>query len=76
MEYVWILPSAGEIPHWIDDQDIHNGIHAMLKHDQCLKKWQHLGVEADNLYHWYGAEVTAVELAMHTQESKFFQVME
>ena len=76
MEDVWILPSVGEIPHWIDDQDVHNRIHAMLKHDWCLEERQHLGVEADNLCCWYGAEVAAVELVLHTQESKFFQVME
>jgi hypothetical protein len=33
MEDVWIMPSVGEVPRWIQDPDIQQGIHAMLKLD-------------------------------------------
>ena len=70
MEDVWISPSVGEISRWIDDQDVHNGICAMLKWNQCLEERRRLGMEADNLCRWYGTELAAVELALHTPESK------
>ena len=70
MEDVWISPSVGEISRWIDDQDVHNGICAMLKWNQCLEERRRLGMEADNLCRWYGTELAAVELALRTPESK------
>ncbi|KAG2080593.1 uncharacterized protein F5147DRAFT_784178 [Suillus discolor] len=30
MEDIWITPSVGEVPRWLDDQDIRDGICAML----------------------------------------------
>jgi hypothetical protein len=71
MEDVWITPSEGEIPRWMEDRTIRDGIRAMLKRDQCLKEQHQLGIEADNLCQWYGTELTVIELAMHTPKSKF-----
>jgi len=31
MEDIWILPAIGKIPHWVEDQDVRDGIRAMLK---------------------------------------------
>ena len=66
MENVWISPSMGEILHWIDDQDVRNGICTMLKWDRCLEECQRLGMEANNLCCWYGTELAAVELTLRT----------
>ena len=38
MEDVWITLSEGQIPHWMEDQAVHDGIHAMLKRDCCLEE--------------------------------------
>jgi hypothetical protein len=38
MEDIWIMPSVGEVPCWLDDQDICDGIHTMLKCDRCIKE--------------------------------------
>lgn len=71
MEDVWITPSEGEIPRWMQDQVVRDGIRAMLKRDRCLEEQRRLGMEADNMCRWYGAELAAVELALRTSESKF-----
>ena len=72
MEDVWITPSEGQIPRWMEDQAVCDGIRAMLKCDRCLEEQRRLGIEADNLCQWYGAELAAVELAMCTSESESF----
>ena len=71
MEDVWITPSEGQIPRWMEDQAVRDSICAMLKHDRCLEKQCRLGVKVDNLCWWYGTELAAVELAMCTSESEF-----
>jgi hypothetical protein len=64
LEDVWITPSTGQIPRWLEDQDVREGIRALLKHDRCLEEQRHLGKEADNMIHWFGHELAAVELAL------------
>ncbi|KAF8430674.1 hypothetical protein L210DRAFT_3417312 [Boletus edulis BED1] len=68
MEDVWITPSIGEIPRWMNDQVVRGGIRAMLKRDRCVEEQQRLGMEADNLCRWYGNELAAVELALRLPE--------
>jgi hypothetical protein len=31
MQDVWITPSIGEVPQWLEDSDIRDGIRALLK---------------------------------------------
>ena len=69
MEDIWISPAIGEIPRWVEDQDVRDGIRAMLKRDRCLEEQRRLGVEADNLCRWYGNKLAAVELALRIPES-------
>ncbi|KAG1737872.1 uncharacterized protein EDB91DRAFT_1082966 [Suillus paluster] len=69
MKDIWITPLVGEVPHWLDDQDIHDGICTMLKHDRCIKEQQHLGLESDNLCRWFGDELAAIELALQLPEN-------
>ena len=45
MEDVWILPSIGKIPHWMDDKSVRDGIQAVLKRDRCLEERRQLGME-------------------------------
>ncbi|KIJ59525.1 hypothetical protein HYDPIDRAFT_49728, partial [Hydnomerulius pinastri MD-312] len=74
MEDVWISPSVGEIPRWMEDQDVQDRICAMLKRDRCLEEQRRLGAEADNLCRWYGTELAAVELVLHTTGNEIFYV--
>jgi hypothetical protein len=71
-EDVWVTPSHGSIPRWLEDPDVRDGIRAMLKVDRCVEERRRLGVEADNLCRWFGRELAAVELALRTPSSKFF----
>ncbi|KAG2092828.1 uncharacterized protein F5147DRAFT_821605 [Suillus discolor] len=66
MEDVWITPLTGDVPRWLEDQDIRDGICAMLKRDRCIEEKQRLGLEADNLCRWFGDELSAIELALLT----------
>ena len=71
-EDVWITPSHGNLPRWLEDPNVRDGIRAMLKVDRCLEERRRLGIEADNLCRWFGRELAAVELALRTPSSKFF----
>ena len=75
MEDVWITPSKGKPPAWLEDSDIQGGIHAMVKLDQCLEEQQRLGMESDNICHWFGRELGAVELALENLLRMWFICM-
>ena len=49
MQDVWITPSMGDVPRWLEGIDVHDGIHALLKNKRCLEEQRHLGLEADNM---------------------------
>ncbi|KAG2113956.1 uncharacterized protein F5147DRAFT_770605 [Suillus discolor] len=74
MEDVWITPSLGEVPRWLDDTSIRDGIRALLKHDQCREEQVQLGIEADNLCRFFGNELAALELALRSPKSEPFAV--
>ncbi|KAG1724201.1 uncharacterized protein EDB91DRAFT_1239990 [Suillus paluster] len=75
MQDVWVTPSMGEVPHWLEDADIRDGIHALLKRDRCTEERLRLGEEANNLYRFFGDEVTALELSIGLPENEHFLVL-
>jgi hypothetical protein len=68
MEDVWITPAVGDVPRWLEDSDVREGIRAMLKIDRCLEERRRLGIEADNLCRWFGRELHAIELSLRTSK--------
>ena len=64
LQDIWVTPSIGEIPYWIGDIDVREGIRVVLKSDRCLEEQHRLGIEADNMCQWYRRELCAVELAI------------
>ncbi|KAG0702376.1 hypothetical protein DFH29DRAFT_982404 [Suillus ampliporus] len=54
IEDVWITPSNGEVPQWLEDADARDSICALLN------------IEADNLCHFFGEELAALKLALRT----------
>ena len=64
MEDVWITPSDDELPRWLTDVDVRNGIRAMLKADHCLEERKRLGREADSLCSWFGQRLMSIETAL------------
>jgi len=60
----------GQVPRWLEDADVHGGIRAFLKVDQCLEEHHCLGLEADNLCRWFGQELSVVKVVLATPSSK------
>jgi hypothetical protein len=69
MQDVWVTPSIGEVPRWLEDSDIRDGIRALLKRDRCREEQKRLGMEADNLCRFFEEELTALELSIRLSES-------
>ncbi|KAG0697549.1 hypothetical protein DFH29DRAFT_1003608 [Suillus ampliporus] len=74
MQHIWITPSIGEVPRWLQDSDIRDGIRALLKHDRCREEQKRLGMEADNLCRFFEEELTALELSIRLPENERFLV--
>lgn len=65
MEDVWISrPSEEEMPRWVSDSTVREGIRAMLKAERCSEELRRLHTEAINLSQWFGRELAAIELAL------------
>ncbi|KAJ7580115.1 hypothetical protein C8J56DRAFT_795492 [Mycena floridula] len=73
LQDVCIDPSAGPIPAWLADEKTRKGIQAMLKLDRCHEERQRLGRESMNLCHWFGRELSAVELARRLPKFQTFR---
>jgi len=72
MEDVWITPSEGKPPLWLEDSDIRGGIRTMVKLERCVEEQRRLGMESDNLCRWFGRELGAVELALRNPLCTWF----
>lgn len=70
MEDVWITPLVGDVPRWLDDSHIRDGIQALLKQDWCEEEQIRLSIEADNLCRFFGDELAALELTLRLPESE------
>ena len=73
MQGIWITPSTGKVPRWLEDIDVRDGICALLKHKRCLEEQCRLSIEADNMCQWFGHELTTIQVALQQPESKFSQ---
>ncbi|KAK7062073.1 hypothetical protein R3P38DRAFT_2494733 [Favolaschia claudopus] len=62
-EDVWITPSQGPIPRWLNDDDVRDGIRSLHVLDRCAEEVVRLNLERDNLRHWLSEEVAVVEQA-------------
>ncbi|KAG2053166.1 hypothetical protein BDR06DRAFT_972420 [Suillus hirtellus] len=38
MEDMWITPSTGQVPWWLEDADVRDRIHTLLKHERCQEE--------------------------------------
>ena len=70
MEDVWVMPSSQEVPRWLEEQKVREGIRGMLKVDRCAEEHHRLRKEADNLCRWWGREIATVELALRMPQCK------
>ncbi|KAJ7170348.1 hypothetical protein C8R43DRAFT_876024 [Mycena crocata] len=63
-EDVWITPSQGSFPHWLDDSDVRDGICAMHSSDRCREEAERLNLERANMRDWLKDESDIVALAV------------
>ncbi|KAJ2911476.1 hypothetical protein MD484_g8939, partial [Candolleomyces efflorescens] len=70
MEDVWIEPSSGAIPRWLESLDVREGIRAMLKLDRCKEERVRLGRESDNMCRWFGREMKNAHIAWANPENR------
>ncbi|KZP28753.1 hypothetical protein FIBSPDRAFT_728861 [Athelia psychrophila] len=75
MEDIWISRREEDLPRWLADTNIRQGMRALLKKDACLWERRRLGGEADNLCRWLGMELAAVELAIRKPEYSSLNVL-
>ncbi|KAH7905288.1 hypothetical protein BJ138DRAFT_1017919 [Hygrophoropsis aurantiaca] len=75
MEDVWITPAVQKAPRWLEDQDVRDGIRAMLKCQRCNEEEARLQMEAENLCEWFRHELSAVELALRIPNNSTFTLM-
>ncbi|KAJ7790856.1 hypothetical protein B0H14DRAFT_2396104 [Mycena olivaceomarginata] len=63
-EDVWLTPQEGEIPRWMDDEDVRDGIRSLLVLDRCNEEMRRLNIERRNLERWLDHKLTIVQHAM------------
>ncbi|KAJ7774618.1 hypothetical protein DFH07DRAFT_865897 [Mycena maculata] len=61
---VWITPTEGEIPRWLDDADVRDGIRALHLADRCSEESSRLPREVQNMSRWLKEEITVVTRAL------------
>ncbi|KAJ7109041.1 hypothetical protein C8R43DRAFT_905000 [Mycena crocata] len=65
-EDVWVTPSVGHIPRWLEDIDVRDGIRALHSKDRCEEEAVRLNLERENMSRWLTQERRIVELAIAT----------
>ncbi|KAF7354322.1 hypothetical protein MVEN_01120600 [Mycena venus] len=63
-EDVWITPSEGPIPRWLNDEDVRDGIRSLHIADRCAEEVVRLNLERNNLRRWLLEEQEIVKRAI------------
>lgn len=63
-EDVWITPSIGEIPRWLEDSDVHDSMRSLHVIDRCRAKEVRLKLESINMSTWLTREHAVVTAAI------------
>ncbi|KAJ7652999.1 hypothetical protein B0H17DRAFT_957640, partial [Mycena rosella] len=69
-EDVWITPAEGQIPRWLNDVDVRDGIHALHSADRCAEESVRLNMECRNMSTWLTEELRIVKAAIGTLTGK------
>lgn len=68
-EDVWISPSAGPVPRWLNDADVRDGIRSLHVADRCGEEVVRLNLERENLRRWLLEEREVVKRAIESDPS-------
>ncbi|KAJ7890404.1 hypothetical protein B0H13DRAFT_2341035 [Mycena leptocephala] len=63
-EDVWITPSDGPLPRWLNDEDVRDGIRSIHAADRCTEEIVRLNLERENLRRWLVEEREVVRRAI------------
>ena len=63
-EDVWIKQTQGDIPRWLNDEDVRDGIQSLHSLDRCREEGVRLRREGKNMQEWLDDEVAIVSHAM------------
>ncbi|KAJ6533961.1 hypothetical protein DFH09DRAFT_1405699 [Mycena vulgaris] len=63
-EDVWITPAEGQIPRWLNDADVRDGICALHSADRCAEEASRLNMERRNMGNWLTQELDIVSKAI------------
>lgn len=75
MEDVWIARTEQQVPRWLDDANVRDGIRALMKRDRCLEERRRLGLEGDSMCDQLGRELAEVELAIRMPQCEWFAII-
>ncbi|KAF7293708.1 hypothetical protein MIND_01151000 [Mycena indigotica] len=73
-EDVWITPTEGRPPRWLDDEDVRQGIRCLHTLDRCREEAMRLKMEKDNLHQWLESEVRVVTYALEHYQDALVQL--
>ncbi|KAJ6613526.1 hypothetical protein B0H10DRAFT_1647301, partial [Mycena sp. CBHHK59/15] len=68
-EDVWITPSEGVIPRWLNDSDVRDGIRALHTTDRCAEEVVRLQLERQNMSRWLDEEIATIEFVLESSEN-------
>lgn len=60
---------AADIPQWMSNHQVRQGIQALLEFHRCCEELQRLKVEFSNLRRWFISEIEAVQSALSSMPS-------
>ena len=58
-------------PRWLADDNIQEGIVALLDHDRCEEEWERLGKETIAMQHWLREETMNVQATLQASQGEF-----
>ena len=58
-------------PRWLANDNVREGIAALLDHDQCEEEWEHLGKETITMQRWLHEETMNVQAALQACQGEF-----
>jgi hypothetical protein len=70
-EDIWITPSDGPLPRWLNDEDVRDGIWSIHAADRCTEEVVRLNLEWENLRRWLVEEREVVRRAIEMTPGVF-----
>ncbi|KAJ7211535.1 hypothetical protein B0H12DRAFT_1312933 [Mycena haematopus] len=65
-EDVWITPTTGNIPRWLDDSDVRDGIRNLHVVDRCREEEARIQLECTSMVNWLTRELEIVAAAIES----------